>query len=58
MVLKCLVLVNVYKVENVNAGEQVVKRGQNLVNVVYVRPLRIKRSSPDNSCYKGLKSRP
>ena len=39
VVQKCLVFVNVHKVENLNAGGQVVKKGQKLVNVVCECPL-------------------
>ena len=39
VVQKCPFFVNVYTIENVNTGGQVVKRSQNRVNVVCERPL-------------------
>ena len=40
---KCPLFVNVHIIENVNGGRQVVRKSQNLVNVVCERPLRRNR---------------
>ena len=42
VVQKCPLFVNVHTIENVNAGGQVVKKSQNLVNVVCEHTLTIK----------------
>ena len=41
---KCPLFVNNYKVEHLNAGRQVVKKSQNLVNVIGDRPLNARVS--------------
>ena len=41
VVLKCPLFVNVHTIENVNAGQQVIKKYQSLVNVVCERLLRV-----------------